>query len=66
MLESIMIGLLESIMNGLHQEQSALSQLLFVILMDEFTRLIQDEIFWYILFVDDIALINEMRAGKKF
>jgi len=51
-----------SITIGLHQG-SALSPLLFVIVMDELTRAIQDEIPWCILFVDDIVLINKTRAG---
>ena len=29
--------------------------------MDEFTRVIQDEIPWYMLFVDDIVLVDETR-----
>ena len=51
-----------SITIGLHQE-SALSPFLFVIVMDEFTRAIQDEIPWCMLFADDIILIDETRAG---
>lgn len=31
--------------------------------MDEYTRAIQDDISWYILFIDDIILINETRVG---
>ena len=31
--------------------------------MDELTRTIQDEITWCMLFVDDIILVNETRAG---
>ena len=30
--------------------------------MDEFTRAIQDEIPWYMLFADDIVLLDEMRV----
>ena len=51
-----------SITIGLHQG-SALSPFLYVIVMDELTRAIQDEIPWCMLFVDDIVLIDEMRAG---
>jgi len=31
--------------------------------IDELTRAIQDEIPWYILFADDIVLVDETRAG---
>ena len=51
-----------SITIGLHQG-STLSPFLFVIVMDELTRAFQDEIPWCMLFVDDIILINETRAG---
>ena len=51
-----------SITIGLHQG-SALSPLLFFIVMDELTRAIQDEIKWCMLFADDIVLIDETRAG---
>ena len=39
-----------------------MSPFLFVIVMDEFTRAIQDEIPWSILFADDIVLVDETRA----
>lgn len=32
---------------------------LFSFVMDDFTRLIQDEIPWYMLFVDDIVLVDD-------
>ena len=51
-----------SITIGLHQE-STLSPFLFVIVMDELNRAIQDEIQWCMLFADDIVLVNETRTG---
>ena len=41
----------------------ALSPFFFSIVIDELTRAIQDEISWCMLFVDDIVLVDEMRAG---
>ena len=35
---------------------------LFVIMMDELTKAIQDEIPWCILFTDDIVLIDKTKA----
>ena len=43
---------------GLHQG-STLSLYLFALVMDELTRLIQDEVVWPILFADDIVLVDE-------
>ena len=40
-----------------------MSSFLFVIVMDELTRAIQDEVPWRMLFADDIFLVDEMRAG---
>ena len=40
-----------------------MSPFLFVIVMDELTRAIQDEIPWCILFADNIVLVDETRAG---
>jgi len=46
---------------GLHQ-RSPLSAFLFVTVLDELTRALQDVIPWCMLFVDDIALIDENRG----
>ena len=40
-----------------------MSPFLFAIVMDELTRAIKDEIPWCMLFVDDIVLVDERRAG---
>ena len=45
---------------GLHQGSVPF---LFTIVMDELTRGIQDEIPWYMLFADDIVIIDETREG---
>ena len=50
-----------SITIGLHQE-STLGPFLFVIVMDELTTPIQDEIPWCMLFADDIVLVDETRV----
>ena len=50
-----------SITIGLHQG-SALSPFLFVIVMDELIRAIQDEIPWCMLFAYNIVLVDETRA----
>ena len=46
----------------LHQG-STLSSFLFTIIVDEFTREIQDEVSWCMLFADDIVHIDETRVG---
>jgi len=53
-----------SITIGLHQE-FVLNPFLFVIMMNEFTRTIQDEIQWCMLFADDIVLVDETRAEEN-
>ena len=53
-----------SIIIGLHQG-SELSSFLFIIVMDELTRVIQNEIPWCMLFADDIGLVDKTRAGKN-
>nr|XP_033508314.1 uncharacterized protein LOC117273291 [Nicotiana tomentosiformis] len=47
---------------GLHQG-SALSRFLFAPEMDALTHHIQREVSWYMLFADDIVLIDETRGG---
>jgi len=47
---------------GLHKG-SEFSPFLFTIVMDELTREIEDEVPWYMLFADDIVLIDETREG---
>ena len=47
---------------GLHQG-SALSPYFFVLMMDEFTKSIQEEVLYF--FVDDIVLVDEIRSGAN-
>ncbi|XP_059302252.1 uncharacterized protein LOC132054223 [Lycium ferocissimum] len=47
---------------GLHQ-RSTLSPFLVALVMDGLTRQIQVEVPWYMLFADDIVLIDETRSG---
>jgi hypothetical protein len=47
---------------GLHQE-SVLSPYLFALVVDEVTGDIQGDISWCMLFVDDVVLVDESRAG---
>ncbi|XP_070043213.1 secreted RxLR effector protein 78-like [Nicotiana tomentosiformis] len=51
-----------SVVMGLHQK-SALSPFLFALVMDVLSRHIQGEVPWYMLFADDIVLIDETRSG---
>jgi hypothetical protein len=47
---------------GLHQG-SALSPYLFALVMDEVTRDIQGDILWYMLFADNVVLVDESQTG---
>ncbi|KAL4204097.1 hypothetical protein AMTRI_Chr01g130510 [Amborella trichopoda] len=49
-----------SVTIGLHQG-SALNPYLFVLVMDDLTKHLQDEVSWCMLFADDIVLIDEAR-----
>ena len=51
-----------SINIGLHQGP-ALSPYMFALVMDEVTRGIQRDIPWYILFADDVVLVDESQVG---
>lgn len=58
----VKIYLEHSIIIGLNQE-STLSRFLYAIVIDKLTRSIQDKIPWYMLFMDDIILVEETRAS---
>ena len=47
---------------GLHQGSSALSSYLFVLVMDELTRHMQDDVPWCMLFANDIVLVAETKV----
>jgi hypothetical protein len=47
---------------GLHQGL-VLSPYPFALVMDEVTRDIQDDIPWYMLFSDDVVLVDESKTG---
>ena len=49
---------------GLHQ-RFALNPYLFVLVMDEITKHIQDDIPWCMLFADDIVLIDKTKSGAN-
>nr|XP_033510141.1 uncharacterized protein LOC117274918 [Nicotiana tomentosiformis] len=51
-----------SVVMGLHQG-SALNPFLFALVMDALAYHIQGEVPWYMLFTDDIVLIDETRGG---
>ena len=41
----------------------ALSSFLFAAILDDITRVIQGDVFWCMLFVDDFVLVDETREG---
>jgi hypothetical protein len=45
------------------RQESTLNSYIFTLMMDEIKNDIQRDIFWYILFVDDIVLIDEDMIG---
>jgi Reverse transcriptase (RNA-dependent DNA polymerase) len=47
---------------GLHQG-SVLSPYIFTLVIDEITKDIQEDIPWYMMFADDVVLIDESRTG---
>jgi Reverse transcriptase (RNA-dependent DNA polymerase) len=47
---------------GLHQG-SALSSYIFTLVIDYITKNIQGDIFWCMLFADDVVLVDESRIG---
>ena len=49
---------------GLHQG-SALSPLLFAIIVDELTRELRGEEIWELLFADDLAVMNRKKRGLQ-
>jgi Reverse transcriptase (RNA-dependent DNA polymerase) len=51
-----------SIKIELHQG-SVLSPYIFTLVIDEITKDIQEDIHWFILFADDVVLIDEMIIG---
>ncbi|KAF3622002.1 putative pre-mRNA-processing factor 6-like [Capsicum annuum] len=51
-----------TVLTGLHQG-STLSPFLFALVMDVLTRRIQGEVPWYMLFADDVVLIDGTRGG---
>ena len=50
--------------DGLHQG-SALSQFIFVLMMDELTGHIQGEMIWCVLFANDIVSNDKMCGGEN-
>lgn len=45
---------------------ATLSSFLFSLVMGKLIRLIQEEVSWYMLFIDNIILVDETRCGVNF
>lgn len=54
-----------SITIDLHQDY-ALNLYLFALVVDKLYRHIQDDIFWYMLFMDYILLLDKMNIGVNY
>ena len=50
---------------GLHQGSALSPQLHFTLIMDELTAHVQEEVPWYMLFTDDIMLVDELRGSMN-
>lgn len=49
-----------------HYQGFVLSPFLFALVMDELTRFIKEEVSWYMLFANDIVLIDETRGKVNY